>query len=250
LFISKNRYNELEEKERYFDTLSEANQKNMESCEKLYNKNKILIEENSKLKTDIKNQKAKNIKIESERYDLYLSYKELKRQIYNIDNDWHIFNNKAWLKDKKTGEILKIIVPKIIKEDKIEDFDFNEDFTMCTIRYEGKKYYIPPSLLEKKYNFNIINNKNKIFEPSKIESTDDVKKIIKNNGFNSEEGYWKSVIDFIIFNRGMIFTTKEFIDRAKIRNRESARIYINYLIDLKLIKKIRKGNYKILFNFE
>ena len=249
MIITKGRYEDLVEKARNFNRAYEEYKKYFELYKKLSNENEILKKANSELKTDIRKYKAKIIKIESEKYDYYLKYCEMKRQVYNIDNDWHIFNNKAWIRDKKNKKINKYKIPKILKKEKIEDFDFNEDFTSCTIKYEDTTYKIPPSLLEKLYGVKLFNKKNKTFDICKIESTNDVKNIIKNKGYNPNEGYWKSVIDFIIYMRGIIFSTKKFKTEAKLRNPESARIYLNYLINLKLITKIKKGKYKVLFDF-
>jgi len=107
MIITKGRYEDLVEKARNFNRAYEEYKKYFELYKKLSNENEILKKANSELKTDIRKYKAKIIKIESEKYDYYLKYCEMKRQVYNIDNDWHIFNNKAWIRDKKNKKINK-----------------------------------------------------------------------------------------------------------------------------------------------
>jgi len=248
--VNRDRYNELIEKERNYDKLYQAFEKQKEISKKTsYEKNEI-IRKYDNLKTDLKKLIAKNIKNESENDYLTFKTRELKNQIYDIDNNWHAYINKAWRINPTTKKIEKYEIPKNFNKNNVEDFDFNEDLTMCKIKYDGRYYPLPSSLLENKFGINLFNKKNKINDISKIKCSEDVKNFIKNKGFYYDQGYWIPIIEFIIFNRGGKFSTSEFTIGCKIKNRESQRIYLNHLIDIGLINRIEKGKFKILFDFE
>ena len=85
---------------------------------------------------------------------------------------------------------------------------------------------------------------------NQINSEKDLIKYLRKFNINKENEYWKSVVGFIIYYRGAKFKTKQFEKECKFRNRESARKIINKLIKIDLIKRVKKGLYKILFDFK
>ena len=170
---------------------------------------------------------------------------------------WNINIDIAWRINLLTNEQEQYSIPKNINIDKVQDVILSDDLKWVSFKYDDEKYKnkdfkIPRSLGEQlKIISTLNNNKNQDkIDINEIKDIEDIKNILELKGINTTLEYWQSSIDYLIFCRGAKFNTMEFTKAGKFKNRESARKYINKLIEIGLIKRVGKGVYEVLFNFE
>lgn len=241
-FVLKEKYEEKckEEKEiRNKNRLIEAKFESMMYNEKKL-KNKI-----DKLDSELKNLKWKNF--------------ELMGLLNKKNPNWQKIGNRVLRINPITGKPEKYDVPDDFRESDIKKFNISEDKTCITFEYQEnpnssnmKKFEIPTTAGKKIgiSNLDELIGKTDIDHINQINSEKDLIKYLKKNDINTNNKNWELVIIFIIIKRDNKFRFEDFEKNCKFGNRETARLYINKLIEIELIKRFKKGVYEVLFNFE
>jgi len=232
------------------DVIEEEKNENLGIADGLYEEliyNEKIVKNQKKIIEEL--QSKNNILIEHKQFleDLFINSKAKWNK--NIDNALRI-NPKT-----KKPELYKI--PKNLKIEKVEEVWPSDDLKWVSFKYDDEKYEnkefkIPWSLAEQLKivkPLRNLKNQNEI-DIQNIENIDDIKNYLELRGIDTNQDYWKESIDFLIWFRGNKFKTADFYKDCKFRNSETARLYINKLIEVGLIKRFKKGLYEVLFDFE
>jgi hypothetical protein len=257
--IVEEAFKRIEELDKENDELYEANIKLSDTNKKLFLENRNLKEKYLELESELKNQISLNYENNKKIQDLEIKIWDYKGLFKEVDSKWNIFGDRIirFNPIKEKIERYDIPYPNDFDEAEIIDFEIFDDFTWCSFKYKEDlgssktTFFEMPSTAAQEIGISIeklFGNKG-ISNIKQINSEKDLIKYLKKNNINIETNYWKSVIDFIIFYRKAEFETSEFINDCKFGNKESARIYLNKLINIGLIKRVKKGVYKVLFDF-
>ncbi len=215
-----------------------------------------LYEELQEEDSIIRDKEEKIEKIQSENNEIKEKNQILEELHGNSTPNWQVNIDIAWIINPLTKKQEKYKIPKNIKIDKVENLDLSDDlkwvsFTYDDEKYKNKEFNIPRSLGEQLKIITPLNNKNQDkIDINEIKDIEDIKNILDSRGINTNLEYWQSSIEYLIYCRGAKFRTIEFQKACKFKNRESARKYLNRLIETGLIKRVGKGVYEVLFNFE
>jgi len=215
-----------------------------------------LYEELQEKDSIIRDKEEKIEKIQSENNEIKEKNQILEELHGNSTPNWQVNIDIAWIINPLTKKQEKYKIPKNIKIDKVENLDLSDDlkwvsFTYDDEKYKNKEFNIPRSLGEQLKIISPLNNKNQDkIDINEIKDIEDIENILEEKGIKTKLEYWQSSIEYLIFCRGAKFKTIEFQNACKFKNRESARKYLNRLIEIGLIKRVGKGVYEVLFNLE
>ncbi len=217
---------------------------------------KFLYEQEKEKESTIKDLKEKNEKLQSENNKLKKRNQTLEGLYGKHSPRWHININIAWRISPITGKQEDFRIPSDIKIDKITDLIVYDDLEWVSFKYDDDKYKnkefkIPRSLAVQLKIIDPIdnNNQNKI-NINDINNFENLKDNLEFREIDISLEYWQLSIDFLSFYRGSRFNTSDYIEHCKFGNRETARQCLNILIDLGLIRRVKKGVYEVLFNYE
>lgn len=226
------------------DKLQEKNKRYESEIKMISNRESILKNKLSNLESELEDMNIKNF--------------EAMELLGKTDSNWTIIGNRIIRINPLTKKPEKYDIPFDFDESNINKFEISDDLTWITFEYEEnsnsykmEKYEMPTTAGKKigiKKIDELIGN-NDINDINQIKSEEDLINYLKKTNININNKNWELAIVFLSIRRGHGFRFEEFEKNCKFGNRESARICINRLIEVGLIKRIRKGAYIVLFKY-
>ena len=196
--------------------------------------------------------------LESELADMMCKNYEILGLLKKVNSNWQIIGNRVIRFNPMTGKPDKYDFPDDFDDSNIKKFEISDDKTRITFEYQEnsnsskmKKYEMPTTAGIKigiKELDELIGNYD-INDINQINSEKDFKIYLKKNDIDINNKNWELAIIFLTSRRGGKFRFDEFEKNCKFRNRETPRIYLNKLIEIVLVERIKKGVYRILFNY-
>jgi len=215
------------------------------------------FEDLEEMKLSIIDKDEKIDKIQSEKNILKEEIKNFENIFRKSKQNWYINIDIAWRINPITKKQEQYKIPLNFEKKNVYNLVLSDDLKGLSFKYKGDRfsdnvYEIPRSLGEQ---LEIVDQIKNILNQEKIDANNindfkDIIEFLKSRGINTDIDYWKLSIDFLSYHRDAEFNTGEYVKICKFNNRETPRKCLNKLIEYGLIKRVKKGVYKVLFYFE
>lgn len=212
--------------------------------DKLLTERDEFLDENEKLRSSVKSLKKGNYAL-----------KEFSGKEHSY---WHLGPEMAWRRNPKIGEIEKYETPRRFEEYRVTGLGFDGDFNMCWFKHtigknrhgedEYQRYKIPCSLYTLLGGIAFKNQVGRTYYDGfgRFNTKSDLVEHLSSKNEKITGKYADNIIQFILDHQETGFSFKEFEISCGFKNRESARLYLNKLIKLGLIRKVAKGEYRFV----